>query len=64
METVTILDILRRGDIDVNVAKVLSQEDDESMTVDLMMGTVLKTDEFIDDVNPDDYDVVVLPGGN
>jgi 4-methyl-5(b-hydroxyethyl)-thiazole monophosphate biosynthesis len=57
IEAVTIIDLLRRADIDVTVAGL------EQNTVTGSHGITVKCDAFYQDINPDDFDYLILPGG-
>lgn len=57
LEAVTIIDILRRANIDVRVSSIMDR------TISCALGTKLVADsELIDEV-VDDYDAIILPGG-
>jgi 4-methyl-5(b-hydroxyethyl)-thiazole monophosphate biosynthesis len=64
METVIIIDILRRAGLDVTVGKVLSEGDDQDnpLQVTLMNKVKLITDIQVDS-SSSNYDMIVLPGG-
>jgi protein deglycase len=58
IETVTIVDVLRRANIDVTVA---------GLTPNIIEGAhamKIAPDKSIDDVKVDDFDAIVVPGGN
>ncbi len=57
LEAVTIIDLLRRASIDVICAGL------DEQPVKGSRGTVLLPDTTIDQVQDDDFDMVVLPGG-
>ncbi len=57
LEAVTLIDLLRRAEIEVVVAGL------EPGPVTCSRGTVLMPDADLDDVAEDDFDLVVLPGG-
>lgn len=57
LEAVTIIDLLRRGGIQVVTAGV------ESLQIMASRGTQLLADVFLDDVAGQSFDMVVLPGG-
>lgn len=57
IETVTVVDILRRAGARVTVAGV------ESGAIEGSRGIHLVPDELLDSVNPGEFDLVVLPGG-
>ncbi len=58
IECITIWDILRRAEIEVDG---ISVEDKE--LVEGGHGIFVKSDKKISEINPEDYDMVVLPGG-
>ncbi len=58
IETVTIVDILRRADVDVTVAGLTSN------VVEGAHGMKIVPDKPIDDVTTEDFDAVICPGGN
>ncbi len=57
LEAVTIIDLLRRAEIEVVVAGL------EPGPVRCSRGTVLMPDTDLDDLAEEDFDMVVLPGG-
>lgn len=57
LEAVTIIDLLRRAQIEVIAASL------EDTPVRCSRGTVLLADSPLDDVLDDDFDMLVLPGG-
>lgn len=57
LEAVTIIDLLRRAEINVTTAGL------DSHPVTASRGTVLVPDTDLDTALKDDYDMVVLPGG-
>lgn len=57
LEAVTIIDLLRRAELEVVTAGI------EPGAVVCSRGTVLVPDVDLDDVAEDDFDLVVLPGG-
>lgn len=57
LEAVSIIDILRRANIDVTVASLNGNH------VTCARGTVLVADTTLDDVMSDEFDMIVLPGG-
>ena len=57
IEAVSVIDILRRAEVDVCVTGLK-----EGM-VQGAHGLLIKPDKFLEDVEEDDYDMVVLPGG-
>lgn len=58
LEAVTIIDVLRRGKIDVTSAAI-----GDSLTVKGSRGVSLLADALWSSLKPDDFDVLVLPGG-
>ncbi|MDW5378075.1 DJ-1/PfpI family protein [Halomonas sp. HP20-15] len=59
IETVTLIDVLRRADIQVSVASATSE-----VTLTLARGTRLIADTRLADIDPDsEFDAIVLPGG-
>lgn len=59
IETVTLIDVLRRADVRVTVASVMAEP-----TVTLSRGTRLVADARLDAVDREaDFDAIVLPGG-
>jgi 4-methyl-5(b-hydroxyethyl)-thiazole monophosphate biosynthesis len=58
IESVTLIDVLRRAEADVTVAAV-----GESTTITAARGTRITADARLDDVIDRDYDLIVLPGG-
>jgi 4-methyl-5(b-hydroxyethyl)-thiazole monophosphate biosynthesis len=58
IEAVTIIDVLRRGGVDVTVASI-----GEHAHVEGANGIVLVSDSDIKNVDTDVFDMVVLPGG-
>ena len=58
IEAVTIIDVLRRAEIEVLVASL-----DEDATVKGANGIGIVTDLHVEDVSADDLDMIVLPGG-
>jgi len=57
IEAVTIIDLLRRAGLDVTVAGLRAEQVTGSHQITIV------PDIFYGDVNPDDYDCLVLPGG-
>ena len=57
VETVSIIDVLRRGDIAVSVVSI-------SETVKCAFGTVIVPDMHIDALGDEEWDAVILPGGS
>jgi len=58
IETVTIVDVLRRAGVDVTVAGLTPN------VVEGVHAIKIVPDKSIDDVNVEDFDAVVVPGGN
>jgi protein deglycase len=58
LEAVTIVNVLRRADVDVTVASIA-----EGLAVDATRGVRLTTDAMFADVAGEDFDLIVLPGG-
>jgi len=58
IETITIIDVLRRGGIEVTVASV-----HDSKQIALAHGCKLEADVLLTDVAETMYDAIVLPGG-
>ncbi|WCN14846.1 DJ-1 family protein [Marinomonas mediterranea] len=58
IEVITIIDVLRRGDIEVHLASV-----HDSKSIVAARGTKIEADVLIDDVTDTLYDAIVLPGG-
>jgi protein deglycase len=58
IEAITIIDVLRRANIKVDVVGI------EDEIVAGRNGIKILCDKIISDVKPDDYDGIVLPGGN
>lgn len=62
LETVTIIDILRRASIKVSVLAVFEEEHSSpSLTIELAHGIKILADSTLS--SPNEYDLVVLPGG-
>lgn len=57
LEAVTIIDLLRRAQIEVVTASL------ENTPVRCSRGTVLLADRLLDEVLNEDFDMIVLPGG-
>jgi 4-methyl-5(b-hydroxyethyl)-thiazole monophosphate biosynthesis len=58
IEAITVIDVLRRANIKVDVVGI------EDEIVAGRNGVKILCDKIITDVKPDDYDGIVLPGGN
>jgi 4-methyl-5(b-hydroxyethyl)-thiazole monophosphate biosynthesis len=57
IEAVTIIDLLRRAEIDVTVAGL------EKNPITGSHGISIQSDVYYEHINPDDFDYMVLPGG-
>jgi 4-methyl-5(b-hydroxyethyl)-thiazole monophosphate biosynthesis len=57
MEAVIIIDTLRRAEFDVTVASLTPGE------IEASRGVKLVGDAAWDEINPDDFDILLLPGG-
>lgn len=57
IEAVTVIDILRRAEVEVTVAGV------DARRIRASRGVVVEADALLDEVADRDYDLVVLPGG-
>lgn len=57
LEAVTIVDVLRRAEVEVTMAGLKAEP------VKSARGIQIVPDASLEDVNPDSYDMVVLPGG-
>ncbi|MBO4682182.1 MAG: DJ-1/PfpI family protein [Clostridiales bacterium] len=58
VEAITPVDILRRAQIDCDVISVMP-----SKTVTASRGVIITADKQIDEIDFDDYDMLILPGG-
>ena len=58
IEAITVIDILRRADINVTIAGLSSNIVEGGHSI------MIVPDKTIDDINIDDFDVVIIPGGN
>lgn len=58
IETVTIVNVLRRADVEVTVASIA-----DTLAVDGTRGVRLTADAAFTDVAEDEFDLIVLPGG-
>lgn len=58
IEAVTVVDVLRRGGVEVVTASI-----SDSVEVESAHGIVVKADALFRDVSGDEYDAIVLPGG-
>ena len=57
LEAVTVIDVLRRADIDVTIASV------QELQIKCSRGTKIVADKLVDDCLTDPFDMIVLPGG-
>lgn len=57
IEAISIIDILRRGDLEVTTVGLYSLEIVGSHEIEIL------ADALLADINPDEYDGIVLPGG-
>lgn len=58
VEAITVIDVLRRGEVEVVTASL-----DESTEVTSAHGVVMKAEATLEDVVDDVFDAIVLPGG-
>ncbi|CBK19977.2 uncharacterized protein [Blastocystis hominis] len=58
LETIGIVDVLRRGKVNVTLASV-----DHQKTVKCSKGTIITADALLKDVKDETFDAIVLPGG-
>ena len=58
LETVTLVDLLRRAKIEVTLVSVMPQRQ-----VTAAHGTALRADALLADIVDEDYDAIILPGG-
>lgn len=58
IEAVTVVDVLRRGGVEVVTASI-----SDSVEVESAHGIAVKADALFRDVSGDEYDAIVLPGG-
>jgi len=58
IEAVTVIDVLRRGGVEVTTAAI-----GESLEVQGAHGIAMKADALLSEAGEDDYDAIVLPGG-
>lgn len=58
IEAVAIVDVLRRGGVEVVTASIHASREVESSH-----GVVMKADSLFSDVGEEDYDAIILPGG-
>ncbi len=58
VEAITVIDYLRRADIDVTTVSIHDSNDVESKS-----NIIIKADANLADINPSDYDGLYIPGG-
>lgn len=58
IEAISIIDVLRRGEVDVKTISIT-----ERLNVEGGHGIIVQADHFFSDIEFNDYDVLVLPGG-
>ena len=58
IEATTIIDILRRGQVDVEVIGIVKNEVQGAHDIKII------PDNFINEQEPKDYDAIILPGGS
>ena len=58
IEGLTVVDIVRRAGIDIDMVSIGGR-----LEVNGSHGIVIKADKIIADINMDDYNMLVLPGG-
>jgi len=58
VEAITPVDVLRRAQIDCDVVSVKAEK-----TITASRGVIITADKQIDEIDFDDYDMLVLPGG-
>ena len=58
VEAITPVDLLRRAKVDVDVVSIMP-----SLDIVASRNVKITADKLIDDINFDDYDLLVLPGG-
>ncbi|MDR0408194.1 MAG: DJ-1/PfpI family protein [Campylobacteraceae bacterium] len=58
IEAITIVDVLRRGGVDVVTAAIFKKE------VEGINGVKVIADTLFDDIKNFDFDIIILPGGN
>lgn len=65
IETVSIVNTLVRGGINVVIAKVFDKTESSTsdLTIKCTRGLRIIADKSLDDVKNEDWDVIVLPGG-
>jgi len=64
MESVNIIDVLRRGDLEVIVAKISNNESEKKdLKIVASRGVKLEADHHFEEVSSRDFSVIVLPGG-
>ena len=63
MEAVTIIDILRRAGLIVQVSKVFGSEPDDSLRCEMSRGVIIQADDSIEAQKDETFDCICLPGG-
>ena len=58
VEAITPVDLLRRAKIDVDVVSIMPD-----LTIEASRGVKITADKLLSDINFDDYDMLILPGG-
>jgi 4-methyl-5(b-hydroxyethyl)-thiazole monophosphate biosynthesis len=58
LEAVTSIDLIRRGKIEVDVVSL-----EPELLVTASHGVKIKADKLLADISPDNYDMLVIPGG-
>lgn len=61
VEAVSLVDVLRRGGIEVRIAEVDAYND--NLLVLGANGITIQADTNIKNINPDEFDMILLPGG-
>lgn len=62
IEAITIIDVLRRADVEV-VAAGIDLSDEQTGRVTGSHGITVQTDAYLDDVIDEAFDIIALPGG-
>lgn len=58
IEALTCVDVLRRGEVDCSICSINGKED-----VKGAHGVVVKAEALLENINEDEYEAVILPGG-
>lgn len=58
IEALTCVDVLRRGEVDCRICSISSKED-----VKGAHGVVVKAEILLQNINEDEYEAIILPGG-